>query len=219
MVFFYFFCYNKSKLLAEKFLQILFMPDKKKLDSEDELLLEDNLSEENQDTNETVDFFDTQNINAKTETSLAETKTPNLEATSEHLEQKKESSQVEEKGFVEETVKKLGNKLRITKKKPVQIPQVRDEITLKVEQIMEEGLKDVYKELTPIQKQEFKIKGEQTAYLVRDLLKATHIKVKSIFRLLMEWLKMLPGINKFFLEQEAKIKTDKILALKYFDKK
>jgi len=30
----------------------------------------------------------------------------------------------------------------------------------------------------------------------------------------LDWLKILPGVNKFFLEQEAKIKTDKILALK-----
>jgi len=30
----------------------------------------------------------------------------------------------------------------------------------------------------------------------------------------MNWLKLIPGVNKFFLEQEAKIKTDEVLKLK-----
>ena len=29
--------------------------------------------------------------------------------------------------------------------------------------------------------------------------------------LIREWLKVIPGINKFFLEQTVKIKTDKII--------
>ncbi len=73
---------------------------------------------------------------------------------------------------------------------------------------------DAFRELTPIQKQKFKIKGEETAWEIRKLLKATHVKIKKIFRLILEWLKMLPGVNRFFLEQEAKIKTDKIITLK-----
>ena len=61
--------------------------------------------------------------------------------------------------------------------------------------------------------QEFKIKGEETAGKIRELLKSTHIKVKKIFRLIYEWLRLLPGVNKFFLEQEAKIKTDNIVLI------
>jgi hypothetical protein len=30
----------------------------------------------------------------------------------------------------------------------------------------------------------------------------------------LQWLKLLPGVNRFFLEQEAKIKTDRIIHLK-----
>ncbi|MBU0546074.1 hypothetical protein KKA13_02355 [Patescibacteria group bacterium] len=98
------------------------------------------------------------------------------------------------------------------RKKPV-IPQVKDPVTIKIEKIMEEDLKDFFTTLSPIAQQEFKIKGEETAYKIRDLLKASHVKVKNILRLIIEWLRMLPGINKFFLEQEAKIKTDKIILL------
>ncbi len=91
---------------------------------------------------------------------------------------------------------------------------VRDTISVEVEKIMEEGLRDAFVQLPPADRELFKIKGEQTAYQIRDLLRATHVKVKKIFSLLMDWLKLLPGVNRFFLEQEAKIKADKILALK-----
>ena len=87
-------------------------------------------------------------------------------------------------------------------------------MTLRIEKVMEAGLEDAFKALTPLQKQEFKIKGEQTAWKIRQLLKKTKVKIKEIFKLLLEWLKILPGVNKFFLEQEAKIKADKILSLK-----
>ncbi len=79
---------------------------------------------------------------------------------------------------------------------------------------MEEGLRETYDQLSPIAKQEFKIKGEQTAGKIRELLNVARVKAKKIFHLIVEWLKILPGINRFFLEQEAKIKTDKILLLK-----
>lgn len=120
-----------------------------------------------------------------------------------------------ESGFLDETIDGLKKTLRRPKKKkPNTIPQVRDELTIKIEKIMAEDLVDAYKELTPLQQQEFKIKGEQTALQIRQLLKATHVKIKKIFQLIFDWLKMLPGINKFFLEQEAKIKADKIVGMK-----
>lgn len=133
-------------------------------------------------------------------------------------ETEKPLKKIESRGFLEEAIKGLTEKLHGSKRKPTQIPRVRDNLTVQIEKIMEDGLQDAFKELTPIQQQEFKIKGEETAFQIRALLKATHVKIKKIFRLILEWLKMLPGINRFFLEQEAKIKTDKILALKHFDR-
>ena len=102
----------------------------------------------------------------------------------------------------------------LLKRRPkIAIPQVRDEVTVKIEKILEEGVGDAYARLSPIAKQEFKIKGEETATKIRELLKSTHVKVKKIFQLILEWLKMLPGVNRFFLEQEAKIKADRIITL------
>ena len=93
------------------------------------------------------------------------------------------------------------------------LSSVRDEVAVKIEKIMEEGLSEAYSRLSPVARQEFKLKGEETARSIRELLRATHVKVKKIFRLILDWLKLLPGINRFFLEQEAKIKTDRIITL------
>ena len=102
----------------------------------------------------------------------------------------------------------------ILKKRPAMPLPVKDEVIIKIEKIMEESLNDSYQRLSPVAKQEFKLKGEQTATQIRELLKGSHIKVKKILRLIFDWLRMLPGVNHFFLEQEAKIKTDRIIALK-----
>lgn len=120
-------------------------------------------------------------------------------------------------GFLDEAIGGLKNKLKLSKKKPTNIPSVRDELTMQIEKIMEDGLKDVFLELTPVQKQEFKIKGEKTAMEIRALMKGAKVKIKKIFLLLVNWLRVIPGVNKFFLEQEAKIKADKIIALRYLN--
>lgn len=120
-----------------------------------------------------------------------------------------------QEGGLEASIQTLKSKLVKPKgKKQKAIPQVRDEVTIRVEQIMQDGLEDAFLELSPIEQQEFKIKGEQTALEIRTLLRSTHVKVKKVFQLIVEWLKMLPGINRFYLMQEAKIKTDKLIAMK-----
>lgn len=96
---------------------------------------------------------------------------------------------------------------------PKQIPQVRDELIVRIEKIMEDGLHDAYMEMTPVQKQKFKIEGEKTAHKIRHMVKSGKIKAKKVCELLLSWLKLIPGVNRFFLEQEAKIKTDQILSL------
>lgn len=99
------------------------------------------------------------------------------------------------------------------KKNHKPLPSIQDPTVIKIEKILENGLADQYIQLSPIAKQEFKIKGEETAIKIKELLQDTHIKVKKILLLIIEWLKILPGVNKFFLEQEAKIKTDHLLEL------
>ena len=72
---------------------------------------------------------------------------------------------------------------------------------------------EVYFRLEPKLQQQFKVKGEETASQIEKLLTQTKVKAKDIFRLIIGWLKIIPGVNKFFIRQEAKIKTNKILEL------
>jgi hypothetical protein len=90
----------------------------------------------------------------------------------------------------------------------------KDPLTQRVESILEEDLTDMYLSLSPADQQAFKQKGEETLSKIRMLLNQTKVNAKKIFQLIREWLKMIPGVNRFFLEQEAKIKTDKILFTK-----
>lgn len=100
------------------------------------------------------------------------------------------------------------------KKRPTMPAPIKDEMVLKIERIMEENLNDSYQRLSPVAKQEFKIKGEETATAIREMVKSGHAKVKKILRLILDWLKLLPGVNKYYIEQEAKIKTDRIMNFK-----
>ena len=163
-----------------------------------------------------ADFTDEKNLPLTAEESHRATSevlaTPEKEGGEKKLDVEKkegEHSPLKEAGA-------LMKEMLMLKRRPKQmaIPQMRDEVTLKIEKIMEDGIGDAFGRLSPVAQQEFKLRGEETARTIRELLNSTHVKVKKIFQLILEWLKMLPGINHFFLEQEAKIKTDRILAVK-----
>ncbi len=98
-------------------------------------------------------------------------------------------------------------------------PPEKDRLEKEVEVILEEDLMDLYLKLPVDQQAAFKAKGEETLSKIRLLLNVSKINAKKIFSLIGEWLKMIPGVNNFFLAQEAKIKTDKILIVAEEEKK
>lgn len=81
----------------------------------------------------------------------------------------------------------------------------------KIEGILEEDLGEVYFNLSLEKKEEFKTKGEETTIKIINLLSKPKVKIKKIISLIRDWLRIIPGINIFFLEQEVKIKADKII--------
>jgi hypothetical protein len=89
-----------------------------------------------------------------------------------------------------------------------------DPLTQRVESILEEDLTDMYLSLSLKDQRVFKQKGEEILSKICVFLNQTKVNAKKIFQLIREWLKLIPGVNRFFLEQEAKIKTDKILFTK-----
>ncbi len=90
------------------------------------------------------------------------------------------------------------------------IPQ-KSVVLQAVEDILAEDLLDAYLSMDTESQQKFKIKGEEVAVAIVQMYESGRMKVKKILDLIREWLGMIPGVNHFFLEQESKIKTDKIL--------
>ena len=82
----------------------------------------------------------------------------------------------------------------------------------KIESILEEDLGEIYFKLDSQRQEEFKTKGEAVTLKIINLLAKPKIKIKKIMHLIRQWLKIIPGLNKFFLEQTVKIKTDKIVS-------
>jgi len=82
-----------------------------------------------------------------------------------------------------------------------------------IEHVLEQDLGDIFRSLNHTDQQLFKQRGEQTAVAITKLLEKPKINAKKIIALIRRWLRFIPGINQFFLEQEAKIKTDKIITL------
>lgn len=93
-------------------------------------------------------------------------------------------------------------------------PVQKNETVEEIEGILAENLEDIFMQLSPDQQQSFKAGGETTAQKIYTVLQKTKVRIKEILGLIKDWLKIIPGVNKFFLEQEAKIKTEKILKLK-----
>lgn len=102
---------------------------------------------------------------------------------------------------------------------PLKVIREISPLQREIEKVLEADLGDLYQKLNPQQKTAFKAKGEVTASKITKMIQAAKIKIKKIWRLIRSWLKILPGINRFFLEQEIKIKTDQIIALAQRQKK
>ncbi len=94
---------------------------------------------------------------------------------------------------------------------PVMMP--KDELTREIEEVLSEDLGDMYKNLPPEKKEAFKQEGEKTASLIRQMIDKGKFHGRKALSLIIRWLKMIPGVNQFFLEQESKIKADKLNAL------
>lgn len=97
---------------------------------------------------------------------------------------------------------------------PPAISAVKSPALEKIEDILEEDLEQIYFQMPPEKQAEFNKVGIETATKIALLLGDVKIKVKKILELITAWLKIIPGVNKYFLRQESKIKTDKILELK-----
>jgi hypothetical protein len=87
-----------------------------------------------------------------------------------------------------------------------------DEYYFQIEKILEENLGDFFAKMTFGEQQKFKQRGEQITLEILQLTSRPHFRVRRVINLIKSWLRLIPGVNRFFLEQTAKIKADKIVA-------
>lgn len=92
--------------------------------------------------------------------------------------------------------------------------QAADQRLIQVEKILAEGLEEIYKTLPSAEQQRFRIEGEKAAHEVATLMGQVKVRVQQIITVIRKWLSVLPGVNKYFIEQEAKIKAQRILLLR-----
>ena len=91
--------------------------------------------------------------------------------------------------------------------------QKKSETFEAIEEILADDLADVYQSLDAREQEEFKRKGEEAAGKIEEMIKSLKIKAKQVLNIVKDWLITIPKANKHFLEQQSKIKTDKIIAL------
>lgn len=87
----------------------------------------------------------------------------------------------------------------------------KDPVLKKVEEILEEDMAETYQSLPPELRAKFKQRGEAVAEAVKVMISSAKIQAKKVLKLIVAWLRIIPHVNRFYLEQEAKLKTDLIM--------
>jgi len=98
---------------------------------------------------------------------------------------------------------------------PPTVPVIdKSESLIIIEDILAADLEEVYFKMDMPTQKKFKEEGERVSIKIEELLKETKDQTHKIFKLIFNWLKLIPGVKKFFLNQEAKLKADKIMRIK-----
>jgi len=91
--------------------------------------------------------------------------------------------------------------------------QPADDVTMEVEKILEDGLGDYVETMPEDARQRFLTKGRDVSTQIAVMVRGLKVELRRVVSLIRDWLLTIPGVNRYFLEQEAKIKTDRIIAL------
>ena len=96
---------------------------------------------------------------------------------------------------------------------PVKTAVIKTATRKSIESILSEDMKELFQNMDAAHKAEFKKQAEETASALEILIATAKATARKVVKLISNWLKLIPGVNQFFLEQEAKIKTDKLMEL------
>ncbi len=93
------------------------------------------------------------------------------------------------------------------------LPVSKDPVTLGVEAVLEEGIIDAYRTMPAAAKVRFRKEGERVTVLLAEMVRSLKVNASKALSLISGWLKLIPGVNKYFLIQESKLKTDHVMRL------
>lgn len=88
-------------------------------------------------------------------------------------------------------------------------------LTRELEIALGEGLEDQFLKMDFMSQKGFKEAGENLTEVLKDVILNQKIERPKIMDKIRLWLKMIPNVNNFFIEQETKNRADKIMAIKY----
>src|SRR3989339_600097 len=131
-----------------------------------------------------------------------------IEGKVERIEESGGEKEVEE---VKEVKEVLEGQSKVRVQEPTQVPVVKAPLLVDIERILAEDLTEVFLELPDDRKLAFKQKGEEVAVKIIEMIESGKTKIGKILRWIQEWLQMIPGVNRSFINQEAKIAADKVV--------
>lgn len=139
------------------------------------------------------------------------------ENSSERLEVDRESESSPERTGVSASGIKNGDVREVSTASagdfPVSEAPKKDALRMQVERTLEDKLWEIYLALPKESRQRFKEGGDICATELRQLAERPKVRPRNVLMLIKRWLKLIPMVNKWFLWQEAKIKTDKFMRL------
>ena len=80
--------------------------------------------------------------------------------------------------------------------------------------LADEQLQRIYAGLPPATQGKFRDAGEALAVRLEQMLTTGKFELRVAHGGIKSWLSVIPRTNRFYLDQEAKVKTDSILALR-----
>ncbi|MEK7529885.1 MAG: hypothetical protein AAB570_03090 [Patescibacteria group bacterium] len=137
--------------------------------------------------------------------------TPEVLSVSERASDRS-SEQTREATVTRETSSEPPSSVSLAAATPSAIGQ-KDERLLAIESTLSEGLEELFMNLPSEMKPAFKAKGEEVAQTIKVWMDDAKLVARKVLKLIRAWLGMVPHVNKYFLEQESKIKRDHIMAL------
>lgn len=95
---------------------------------------------------------------------------------------------------------------------PVASPE-QDEVLVQVKKILEDELGEDFERLSDAAKERFFTKGNELARQLAVRIRKRALPPGLVHKGVTKWLSTIPRVNKYFLEQAAKTRTDTLLAL------